>query len=521
LPDNIIRGIIEGNDDNLWITTTNGISRLNPRTQEFRNYSKEDGLQANEFHRQSYLKTRKGEIYMGGYNGFNSFWPDSLRDNDFISHVYITEFQIFNKPVDYSGPGTQFPTQISEAKEIKLSWRQSVFSFSFNAINYTFPEKNKYAYKMDGFETEWNYTNASRRYVTYTNLNPGKYTFMVKASNNDGVWNDTGVTLRVIILPPWWGTWWFKIIFVFTLVSSLLYLILSRINHLKNQKLQLERLVAMKTSELQGKNTILEDRQHKIEEQKEELVTQKESLEEMNIELNELNASKDKFFSILAHDLRGPLSSFVGATEILSEDFLTMEKEDIKDIAVSMKTSATNIYNLLENLLEWSRLMQDRMDFVPEKFNLKKKVEKCTEVLSGNARKKSIEVTVIIPGDLEILADDHMFDCIIRNLVSNALKFTPAGGTVCVSAYRNNYNAIEIHISDSGIGMPPELKNKLFLLNEKTSRKGTEGEPSTGLGLLLCKEFIEKHGGKIWVESEPDKGSIFKFSLPLNPDQKK
>jgi signal transduction histidine kinase len=244
-------------------------------------------------------------------------------------------------------------------------------------------------------------------------------------------------------------------------------------------------------------------------------LTQKEALLEMNNELHELNASKDKFFSIIAHDLRGPLSAFVGVTKILTEDILTMEKEEIMDITLSMKTSATNIYTLLENLLEWSRLMQGKMDFVPEKFNLKEKIEACIDVLSEYARKKRIGIAIIIPDEMEAFADNHMFDTVIRNLVSNAIKFTPVGGKVSVTAFCKSDHSIEVEIIDSGIGIPPELKNKLFLLNEKTGRKGTAGESSTGLGLLLCKEFIEKHGGKIWVESELGKGSCFKFMLPI------
>jgi PAS domain S-box-containing protein len=232
-----------------------------------------------------------------------------------------------------------------------------------------------------------------------------------------------------------------------------------------------------------------------------------------NEQLKIINAEKDKLFSILAHDLRGPLSSFVAATRIITEDIHTMELEEIKDITQSMRTSATGIYSLLENLLEWSRLQRGGMDFIPEKFNLKKKIETCVNVLSESAGKKEIEIAISIASDLDVIADTHMFDTVIRNLVSNAIKFTTAGGKISVAAYTNNDHSVEIKISDSGIGMTPELKNKLFLLNEKTNRPGTEGEPSTGLGLLLVKEFIEKHGGKIWVESEAGKGSTFSFTL--------
>jgi PAS domain S-box-containing protein len=246
-------------------------------------------------------------------------------------------------------------------------------------------------------------------------------------------------------------------------------------------------------------------------------IERKKSEEEIIVK-NELlqaaNAEKDKFFSILAHDLRGPLSAFVAATQILTEQIQTMEKEEIMDISMSMKSSATNIYTLLENLLEWSRLRRGGMDFIPEKLNLIEKIGDCVDVLSESARKKKIEILISIPSDLWILADNHMFDTVIRNLVSNAIKFTPAGGKVNVKAEKRSDNSVEIKIKDSGIGMTPELKDKLFKINEKTSRPGTEGEASTGLGLLLCKEFIDKHGGKIYVESETGKGSTFSFIIP-------
>lgn len=181
---------------------------------------------------------------------------------------------------------------------------------------------------------------------------------------------------------------------------------------------------------------------------------------------------------------------------------------------IRLENSATNIYNLLENLLEWSRLMRNRMDFTPEKFNLKNKIEACTGVLSENAGKKRIAVEINIPDDLEVVADNHMFDGIIRNLVSNAIKFTPVGGKVTLTTDFGSDQSIKISISDTGIGIPPELISKLFILNEMTCRSGTEGEASSGLGLLLIKEFVEKHGGKIWVESEVDSGSTFCFTIP-------
>jgi len=239
--------------------------------------------------------------------------------------------------------------------------------------------------------------------------------------------------------------------------------------------------------------------------------------EEVNLKnelLQSINAEKDKFFSILAHDLKGPLSAFLGVTQILLDEIQNMSQEEIKQITLGMKDSASNIYGLLENLLEWSSLKRGMMAFSPERFNIKQMTLQAVEVLKISAHKKNISISYSIPDDLEIVADLHMLETVVRNLVSNAIKFTPAGGKVIVSVNENDSQSVEIKVIDTGIGLPHELRKKLFQISEKTSRKGTEGEPSTGLGLLLCKEFIEKHGGKILVTSEQYKGSTFTLILP-------
>jgi PAS domain S-box-containing protein len=246
------------------------------------------------------------------------------------------------------------------------------------------------------------------------------------------------------------------------------------------------------------------------------VIERKKSEEEIKLKnelLQSLNAEKDKFFSILAHDLRGPMSAFVAATQILTEDMQNMTLDEIKEIMISMKTDATNIYALLENLLEWSRLRRGVMEFNPVKLNLKETINTGIDAVSISARKKGIELSLLVPDHLEIIADSHMFETIIRNLVSNAVKFTSAGGKVTITALKKDERFTEIKICDTGIGMTADMISKLFLLNEKTSRQGTEGESSSGLGLLLCKEFVEKHEGTIVVESEVGKGSTFSFLI--------
>jgi signal transduction histidine kinase len=234
-----------------------------------------------------------------------------------------------------------------------------------------------------------------------------------------------------------------------------------------------------------------------------------------NKELVKLDAEKDKFFSIIAHDLRSPFNSFLGLTQIMAEELPSLTMAQIQEIAIKMSKSATNLYRLLENLLEWSQIKNGTFSFNPEVLQLSLVVNGCVEIMNVSAKNKNIKIANEIAVGIEVLADRNMIQTIIRNLVSNALKFTPKGGKVNISSKASDNKNIEIAIHDSGIGMSHELIDNLFRIDMKTNRLGTDNEPSTGLGLLLCKEFIEKQGGKIWVESEVGKGSTFSFSIPM------
>jgi signal transduction histidine kinase/ligand-binding sensor domain-containing protein len=479
LPNNRVHAITQDNKGDIWISSNNGISRINPDIQSIRNYSKEDGLQGDQFYQQSFLQTRKGELYFGGYSGLNSFFPDSLKDNDFIPPVYITDFQIFNKPVIYAVPGAQFPTHISEAAEIRLNWNQSVFSFSFAAINYIHPKKNQYAYIMEGFEKDWNYTDASRRYVTYTNLDPGEYTFRVKASNNDGVWNEKGTSLKIIVLPPWWKTLWFRVIGLSLIILTVFAVFRSRVSQLKKQQMFLEESVAKKTAEL-----------------------------------NELNASKDKFFSIIAHDLKNPFNTIIGFSEMMKESVKLNDTATFYEYAVMINTSAVQTFKLLENLLEWANSQRGKLVFLPMPVSLKELVKDELLMAEEMAIGKNIDLRCEVDESLTILADKNMTRTILRNLITNAVKFTHRNGKVEIVA-RKSHNHAEISVSDNGIGMTQATMLKLFRLDANLSTRGTDNEKGTGLGLFLCKEFVEKQGGKIWVVSNVGKGSTFNFTLPL------
>jgi PAS domain S-box-containing protein len=230
-------------------------------------------------------------------------------------------------------------------------------------------------------------------------------------------------------------------------------------------------------------------------------------------DLQALNKSKDKLFSIIAHDLRSPFTTFLGFTEVLDEEIETLPKDELKTIVTYMRNSANNLYQLLENLLEWSLLHREITRFKPESVLLLPLVKNCTNTITDTAKLKGINLIIEIPEELKVEADIHMLQTIIRNLLSNAVKFTPSDGSVHVYAFNMEEQFVTIAVKDTGIGIKAEQVQRIFHFDVNNKTKGTDGELSTGLGLILCKEFVEKHRGKIWVESLETKGSTFYFTI--------
>jgi len=236
------------------------------------------------------------------------------------------------------------------------------------------------------------------------------------------------------------------------------------------------------------------------------------TVQQQNTELQELNATKDKFFSIISHDLKGPLNSLTSFSGLLINHFNSLSKEDIQTLAKDLDKSLKNLFALLENLLEWSRSQTGNIEFKPEKFDLNALLKENIELLRGQAQGKSITLEQTSDETTIVHAHRNSVNTVIRNLVSNAIKFTPAGGKITLNV-RADGDAVVTSISDTGVGMSPEVISKLFRIDTKHSTKGTANEKGTGLGLILCKEFVEKNGGQIWVTSEPEQGSVFSFSL--------
>lgn len=248
--------------------------------------------------------------------------------------------------------------------------------------------------------------------------------------------------------------------------------------------------------------------------QEEELTQQKLTIEKQRKELESLNATKDKFFSIIAHDLKNPFASLIGASDLLVDNAEELTQKQVKTFLGIINQSARQGFRLLENLLTWSRMQTGAIAWKPKEIDLWDLVNEVVILHTGSAENKEINLEANIDENLKITADPNMINTVVRNLVSNAIKFTPKGGRIIVSSHSKGDN-VEIWIADSGIGMDLEEQKKLFRIDEQLTKSGTENETGTGLGLILCKEFVEIHRGSIWVESESGKGSIFKFSIPL------
>jgi signal transduction histidine kinase/streptogramin lyase len=242
-------GITEDDQGYLWLSTSQGLSKFDPHLETFRNYDTYDGLQGNQFNFNSLHKSGSGELFFGGVNGFNSFYPANIQNNAYVPPVVITDFQLANKPVDI-GPDSVLQKSILETDKLALSYEDQVISFEFAALNYMSPEKNRYRYTLEGFDEEWTEVGSDRRFVTYTNLNPGEYVFRVIGSNNDGIWNEEGASINITIIPPWWDTAWFRGLALLLLVGLIFGTYRWRVRNVETRSQELEAQVVEKTYEL-------------------------------------------------------------------------------------------------------------------------------------------------------------------------------------------------------------------------------------------------------------------------------
>lgn len=479
LPDNIIQSIEEDNHGNLWISTNNGISEFRdgikiPEKPDFRNFNVSDGLQGNEFIGRCSFKNADGFIYFGGTNGYNVFNPDDIESNPYIPNIVFTGLLIFNKPIGINQENSPLLRDISVTKELKLTRNHSVFTIEFAALNLLAPENNQYAFILEGFEKHWNYVGKQHS-ATYTNLDPGKYTFRVKASNNDGLWNEKGIALDIVILPAWWQTWYARAVYLLIIIMGIYYF---------------------------RKHTVISVNL------KNELW--KEHLEKQKSE--ELSQLKYQFFTNISHELRTPLTLIIGPLKQLMSSNALSSQIDI------IYKNASRLKILVDQIMDFSKIENQMM-----KVNLEQKdlislidIEVGNFIQLASQKNISLRFKSSLSKCLTEIDEDKMIK-ILANILSNALKNTPENGKVMTMvSFDQKNNTFIIDISDTGQGISEYEQERIFdrFYTPSNAALASQG---TGIGLNLTKKLVEMLRGKITVNSTIGQGSIFSIHIPVKP----
>lgn len=521
LPHVHIRGIREDDHGNLWIITLNGITRFDHVTETFKNYNEADGLQGNYYF--DLFRNKKGEMIASGRNGISLFHPDSIKDDPHIPPIVLTRFKIFNKEAELD-------SAISQKKRLILAHDENMLSFEFAALNFTNPPKNQFAYKMEGFDRDWLHIGQDN-HATYTNLPPGDYVFRVKGSNHDGVWNEEGTSLRVTITFPWWRSTWAYIFYLFVIASSLLAIRRLQINRLK-MRYELE-------------------------------------MEHLNTEkLHEVDRMKTRFYTNISHEFRTPLTLILGPLEkIISR---TKDKETRRDLGI-MRGNSQRLYQLINQLLDLSKLEAGRMKLKIQKLDIIKLANRCVQSFESQAKLKNIQMQFEADEEeIQIYIDQEKMENVCYNLISNALKFTPEGGEINITVGKQSMEEhpsqspldrgevdlspsiydddqpskkdaqkvsylhksefqipyskyVTITVSDTGPGISPDRLERIFDRFYQVDESITRKHEGSGIGLALTKELVELHHGKITLESRTTghrdgSGSTFTVCLLLGKD---
>lgn len=476
LPNNFIYGILEDGRGRLWITTNRGLSCFDPSEQTFLNYTVQDGLSHGQFNTYGACKTQDGMFFLGSLKGVTYFNPYEFVDNPFSPNAVITGATIQNQPIAKIRDGVSKYFQANNGKLLGMSFpsNRKLFSIHFSVINYLSGRRNLFAYKLEGFDEDWVYAgqSGSPRSVTYSNLSPGKYTFMVKACNNNGRWSVTPTEFFVHITPMWYQTWWAKTLYVLFTLGGLAFIFYFFIARAK-MKMQM----------------------------------QIEHLERTKIE--EISQEKVRFYINMSHELRTPLSLILAPLEEL------VEEKNKLDIQVQQKLSyvyrnGRKLLHLVNQLLDFRRAESGALPIHVSMNDVDVLAGNIYILFKENAQKRNItyQYQSELNGSLFPI-DKTYVEMIITNLLSNAFKFTPDGGEITLSAWKKE-NSFGLTIKDTGIGIQPEKLTRIF----ERFYQANEDRKGSGIGLSLVKCLVEKHHGTISVHSKPNEGTEFSVELP-------
>jgi len=470
--------ILEDKQENMWFGTGNGIYEWNG--QQLEHYTVNDGLAGQEVNRDAGLVDASGKIWIGTNKGATIFNPAFEKSKSEIPPPKVDLLYIV------AGKDTLDP-----AKEINLSFKENDLLFVFRGISFLDENEVYYKCKLEGHDDiEW--TNVFRTFdhrYRFSNLPAGTYRFCLKSANKLNIWSEPVCSAEITIRKAFYMQWWFSglAIMIFILILLLAFPLFYQRRYSK----KLRRIVNEQTHEL------------KASEQK----------------FRELNQTKDRFFSIIAHDLKSPFNAILGLSEIIQEDLDALSKEELKNIADNLYTASSRSVNLLDNLLAWARSQKGDIPFHPEHFDLAELIRENVSIFETSANKKKILLINLLNKRTPVYADRQMASTIIRNLLSNAIKFTYEKGRITLYA-RKKGDMIETCVKDNGKGMDKETISKLFRVDEKMNTRGTNSESGTGLGLVLCKDFAERNNGSIRAESDPEHGTKICFNLPLGEEDK-
>ncbi|MCX7986454.1 MAG: response regulator [Bacteroidales bacterium] len=491
LAGNIVYGILSDNRGNLWISTNNGLSKFNPTDNSFQNFTIDDGLQSNQFYWNAYGKGRNSRMFFGGINGLNLFYPDSIQIQRNFPQIYITNFQLFNQPVRVSFEKKALLKQsILYTHSIVLRRHEYPFTIEFAALVFRSQNKIRYAYRLENFDHTWLYTDATRRYATYSHLRPGKYIFKVKATNEDGVWSNSTAELHITILPAFYETFWAFMVYGLVLLALLYFFrrqVLARARY--RHEIQLQRMERKKSEEY--------------------------------------NEMKLQFFTNISHEFRTPLTLILGPLEkILSHSDLD---KNIREQLLLMRSGSKRLLHLINQLLEFRKVESGSYELKIIRKDVIPAIKEIVELFKSTAQSHNILYTVSIPLKSVVLCiDENVLETVAFNLLSNAFKFTPSGGKVHFEVeffnielqktlLENEIYYLSIKVSDTGRGIPPEKQEDIFKRFYQLPFPTNNATKGTGIGLTLCKELCTLHGGDIKVESIVDKGSTFIATLTVHP----